>query len=90
MDKGLTVKWVLIVWQEMPQMPQNVSAQFVCPSPKVLHFNEKRLHWASIESGVQIRSYIIWKSTSTQKETVNKHYFVDKLKNQRGLLNKTD
>ena len=47
MDKGLTVpKWVLIVW---PKMPQNVSAQFVCPSPKVLDFNEKRLHWASID-----------------------------------------
>jgi hypothetical protein len=30
------------------QMPQNLSAQFVCPSPKVLDFNEKRLHWASV------------------------------------------
>ena len=26
----------------------NLSAQFVCPSPKVLNLNEKRLHWASI------------------------------------------
>ena len=26
-------------------MPQNLSAQFVCPSPKVLDFNERRLHW---------------------------------------------
>jgi hypothetical protein len=44
MDKGLTVpKWVLIVWPKIPQMPQNLSAQFVCPSP-----NEKRLHWASV------------------------------------------
>ena len=25
-----------------------LSAQFVCPSPKVLDFNEKRLHWASV------------------------------------------
>ena len=49
MDKGLTVpKWVLIVWPKIPQMPQNLSAQFVCPSPKVLNFNEKRLHWASV------------------------------------------
>ena len=49
MDKGLTVpKWVLIVWPKIPQMPQNLSAQFVCPSPKVLDFNEKRLHWASV------------------------------------------
>ena len=45
----LTVpKWVLIVRPKIPQMPQNLSAQFVCPSPKVLDFNEKRLHWASV------------------------------------------
>jgi hypothetical protein len=31
-------------------MPQNLFAQFVCPSPKVLAFNEKRLHWASLVS----------------------------------------
>ena len=31
-----------------PQMPQNLSAQFDCPSPKVLDFNEKRLYWASV------------------------------------------
>ncbi len=41
-DKGLTVpKWVLIVGPKTPQMPQNLPAQFVCPSPKVLDFNEK-------------------------------------------------
>ena len=52
MDKGLTVpKWVLIVRPKIPQMPQNLSAQFVCPSPKVLDFNEKRLHWASVVRG---------------------------------------
>ena len=43
MDKGLTVpKWVLIVWPKIPQMPQNLSAKFVCPSPKDLDFNEKK------------------------------------------------
>ena len=43
MDKGLTVqKWVLIVRQKIPQMPQNLSAQFACPSPKVLDFDEKK------------------------------------------------
>ena len=47
MGKGLTVPtWVLIVWPKIPQMPQNLSAQFLCPRPKVLDFNEKRLHWA--------------------------------------------
>jgi hypothetical protein len=48
MDKGLTVpKQVLIVQPKIPQMPQNLSAQFVCPNPKVWDFLEKRLHWAS-------------------------------------------
>ena len=50
MDKGLTVpKWVLTVWpKKIPQMPQNLSAQFVCPSPNVLDFNENRLRWESV------------------------------------------
>ena len=33
------------------QMPQNLSAQFFHPSPKVLDFNEKRLHWVSVVRG---------------------------------------
>ena len=42
MDKGLTVpKLVLIVQLNIPQMPQNLSAQLVCPSPKVLAFDKK-------------------------------------------------
>jgi hypothetical protein len=54
MDKGLTVpKWVLIFWLKIPQMPHNLFAQFVCPSPKVLNFNEKRLHWASVVRGLR-------------------------------------
>ena len=35
------LKWVLIVWSKISQMPQNLSAQFVSPSPKVLDFNEE-------------------------------------------------
>ena len=51
-DKGITVpKWVLIVWPKIPKMPQNLSDQYVCPSPKVLDFSEKRLHWASVVRG---------------------------------------
>ena len=58
MDKGLTVpKWVLIVCPKIPQIPQFLSAQFVCPSPKVLDFNEKRLHWASV---VRVRKHILY------------------------------
>ena len=49
MDKGLTVpKWVLIFRVKIPQMLQNLSAQFVCTSPKVWVFDAKRLHWASV------------------------------------------
>ena len=49
MDKGLIVpKQAPIVWQNIPQMPQTLSAQFVCPNPKVQNFNEERLHWASV------------------------------------------
>ena len=39
MDKELTVpKWVLIVRPKIPQMPQKISAQNVCPIPKVRDF----------------------------------------------------
>ena len=55
MDKGLIVpKWVLIVGPKIPKMPQNLSVLFVCPSPKVLDFNEKRLHWASIVRDLEV------------------------------------
>ena len=46
MDKGLS-EWVLINREKIPQMPPNLSTQIVCPSPKVLDFDEKRLQWAS-------------------------------------------
>ena len=49
MDKGLAVpKWVLINRPKIPQIPQNISAQFVCLSPKFWDFDEKRLHRASV------------------------------------------
>ena len=49
MSKGLAIpKWVLIVWLKISQMPQYLSASFVCPCPKVLDFNEKRLYLASV------------------------------------------
>ena len=52
MDKGLTVpKWVLVNQPKILQMPQNLSAQIVCPSPKVWDFNEKRFYWTSVVRG---------------------------------------
>ena len=39
------------------QMPHDLSAQFVCPSSKVLDFNEKRLHWTSVV-GASMRSEV--------------------------------
>ena len=52
-DKGLKVPTcVLINRPKIPMiMPQNLSAQIVCPSPKVWDFDEKRLHWASVVRG---------------------------------------
>ena len=44
---------MLIVLPKIPHMPQNLSAQFVCPSPKLLYFNEKRLHWASVVRDIE-------------------------------------
>ena len=69
--QGTVPKWMLIVWPKMPQMPKNLSAQFVCPSPKVLNVNEKRLHWASVVPGyVRVQknfsffaTIIAWKRT---------------------------
>ena len=46
MEKGLTVP--KLFWTKIPQIPQNLSAQFVYPSPKVLDFNEKRFYLVSV------------------------------------------
>ena len=57
MYMGLSVpKWLLIVWPKIctPNAP-NLSAQFVCPSPKVLDFNEKRLHWATVVRALKVK-----------------------------------
>ena len=43
-----------IVWPKIPQMLKNLSALFVCPHPKVLDFNEKRLNWASIVCDLKV------------------------------------
>ena len=54
MDKGLAVpKWALINWQKIPQKTPKVSVQIAYPSPKVLDFDEKVLHWASIFRGLR-------------------------------------
>ena len=66
MDKGVTVsKWVLIVRPKIAQMPQILPAQFVCPSPKVLDFNEKRLHLAFVVRAlIQNRESLTWIESS--------------------------
>jgi hypothetical protein len=49
MEKGLTgPKWAQKNRLKIPQMTENLSAQFVCPSRKVRDFDEKRLHRASV------------------------------------------
>ena len=59
MDKGLTVpKRVLIARRKIPQMPQNLSAQFVCSNPKVWDFNEKRLYWTSVVRALNDQDFL--------------------------------
>ena len=52
MDKGVTVHTKMGADKSAEntsiQMPQNLSAQIICPSPKVWDFDEKRLYWASV------------------------------------------
>jgi hypothetical protein len=55
MDKGLTVPKCVL---KIPQMPQNLSTQFVSLSPKVLDFNEKMLRWASLVCGQGYASFL--------------------------------
>ena len=58
MDKGLNVpKRVLIVRPKISQMPQNISAQFICL--KVLDFSKKRLFWASVVCGSEEAGFSI-------------------------------
>ena len=71
MDKALTVpKWVLIFQSKIPQVPQNLSARFVCPSSKVLDFNGKKLHWASVVRASETRTFCNFVS---QRDMKNEH-----------------
>ena len=80
MDKGLLVpKSVLIVLPKIPQTPWNLSAQFVCPSQKVLDFNEKKASLgvrsplfgpcskAKQEGGVNLSEPVVRSSTRMSK-----------------------
>jgi hypothetical protein len=58
MDKGLTApKCVLTNPPQITQIPQNLSAQIICPSPKVWDFDEKKLHWTS---EVRVNKYLVF------------------------------
>ena len=86
LDKGCTVsKLGLIVRPKIPKRPQNLSAQFVCPSPKVWDFNEKRLHWASEVCGMYYvptclmylaSTYVPHRIHMTHKQIMNEITFV--------------
>ena len=36
------------------------ASKYICPSPKVLDFNEKRPHWASIVSAFDGQQQSLW------------------------------
>ena len=46
MNKGLTVCTKMGVDKLFKNTPN--APKFICPSPKVWDFDEKRLHWASV------------------------------------------
>ena len=64
MDWVLTVpKWALINRPKIPQMPQNLSAQIVCPSPEVWDFDEKK-------PSLGVRSYSVFKMIQKAKHDI--------------------
>ena len=71
-------------WPKIPQMPQNLSALFVYPSPKVLNFNEKRLHCVSIVHGIfHLNVYAPGKSV-----TQYKHYDIPRKQSEKQSWNR--
>ena len=68
MDKELTVqKWVLINRPKIPQIPRNLSAQIVCPSPKVWDFYENKIK--KINPGLANKDYIFGLQTGQTGQT---------------------
>ena len=75
-NRDIVSKWVLINRPKIPQMPQNLSAQIVCPSPKVWDFDEKSLHWASV---VCRRKHVVLSSSRLQYQNYRCDGFVQYL-----------
>ena len=55
MEKALTVpKWVLIIQPKIPPNDPESISPICLPKPKILDFNEKSLHWASVVRAYEI------------------------------------
>ena len=81
-NMDIVPKWVLKVWPKIPQMPKNLSAQLVCPSPKFCISMKKGF----IGHPKSVSSYVLG------KPKVNSRYYLTskltfKLRNQRNWLN---
>ena len=74
-----SAKVVLIVWPKIPQLPQNLSVQFVCSSPKLWDIIEKRFYQVSVvcekQHGISAQKV---QSTCSEQEfpDVVKRFFV--------------
>ena len=70
--------WDLLTFSlaENTQMPQNLSVQFVCPIPKVLDFNEKRLHWVFVVHGSNKRKLLSFQKRVFMSWCCSCHSFV--------------
>ena len=67
-----SAKIVLIIWLKIPQMPQKISAQFVCSSPKVFWIFEKNLSQFKIV--LYCDMYYIKRNLVVCYQIINKFY----------------
>ena len=70
-DRLTVPNWVLINQPKIPQMPQDLSAWIVCPSPKVLNFYEKK-----VALGVRSPCLEVWNETNSRSELFTVKLFV--------------
>ena len=77
-DDFINSFWNLLTFSlaENTQMPQNLSVQFLCPSPKVLDFNEKRLHWVFVVHGSNKRKLLSFQKRVFMSWCCSCHSFV--------------
>ena len=78
---------MLINCLKITQLPHNLAAQIVCPSPNVWDFDEKMLYWVSVVRGLHIQYRI-----TTQlliHDNMGRQVFKRRIQNQNDSKTKT-